>query len=43
MRLVCDTFVPGWERRNFMPGLLPDDYDLVIFLLDTTPSTMLPN
>ena len=42
MRSIGATFVPGWDERNFIPLLLPDDYDLVIFSRSSTPSTLLP-
>ncbi len=43
VRSIGATFDPTQELRYFGPQVLPHDYDLLIFLLHTSASTMLPN
>lgn len=42
MRSLGAAFAPEQELQYFHPQPLPADYDLVIFLRSSTPSTMLP-
>lgn len=42
MRSIGAIYTPGDEAAYFAAQLFPDDFDLLIYLATTTPSTLLP-